>query len=140
MSNSLRVQLLSQQEIDSIYEKCLTILSTHGVKVDYEKGLKFLDSAGAEVNFNSQMVKFPVDMIESALKTVPQEITVKGGLEKHDFIAPDPNGSFYTTTCVQTMLYHNPENVNDMVDFVVGKILDSLEIEHDLYKKWQGKN
>lgn len=33
--------------------------------------------------------------------------------------------------------YHKPKDVNDLVDFVVGKVLDLLEIEHTLYKRWQ---
>lgn len=109
MSGRLSAQLLSKNEVSSIYEKCLTILSTHGVKVDYERGLKFLDKAGAQVDFKSQMVKFPVDMIESALKTVPHEVTVKGAHEKRDCVVPDPKESFYTLTCVQSMLYYNPD-------------------------------
>ena len=32
--------------------------------------------------------------------------------------------------------YGRPESVLDLVDFVVGKILDQLEIENDLYKRW----
>lgn len=32
--------------------------------------------------------------------------------------------------------YHSPKNLKDMVDFVVGRVLDSLGIEHDLYKRW----
>ncbi len=34
--------------------------------------------------------------------------------------------------------YHRPKTVEDLVDFVVGKILDSLGVEHELYKRWQG--
>lgn len=34
--------------------------------------------------------------------------------------------------------YHRPENVRDIVDFVVGKILDSFGIDHDLFRRWGG--
>ncbi len=34
--------------------------------------------------------------------------------------------------------YHQPQNIEDMVDFVVGKILDSLKIDNHLYHRWQG--
>ncbi len=33
--------------------------------------------------------------------------------------------------------YHNPENVDDIVNFVVGKILDSLDIDNNLFKRWE---
>lgn len=32
--------------------------------------------------------------------------------------------------------YFNPENLEDMINFIVGKILDVFEIEHDLYSSW----
>jgi 4-hydroxy-3-polyprenylbenzoate decarboxylase len=32
--------------------------------------------------------------------------------------------------------YQKPENINDIVDFVVGKILDSAGIKHELFKRW----
>ncbi|MCP8307517.1 MAG: UbiX family flavin prenyltransferase [archaeon] len=35
--------------------------------------------------------------------------------------------------------YHNPKSINELIDFIVGKILDSLNIEHDLFKRWSGK-
>ncbi len=33
--------------------------------------------------------------------------------------------------------YHNPETVDDMVNFVVGKILDSLNIDNNLFHRWE---
>lgn len=33
--------------------------------------------------------------------------------------------------------YHMPKKIEDLVDFMVGKILDSLGIENELYKRWE---
>jgi 4-hydroxy-3-polyprenylbenzoate decarboxylase len=33
--------------------------------------------------------------------------------------------------------YHKPKNIEDLVDFVVGRVLDLLDIEHTLYKRWR---
>jgi 4-hydroxy-3-polyprenylbenzoate decarboxylase len=32
--------------------------------------------------------------------------------------------------------YHKPKTMEDLIDFVVGKVLDSLSIENKLFKKW----
>ena len=33
--------------------------------------------------------------------------------------------------------YHKPKKIGDLVDFVVGKILDQLDIKHSLFKRWK---
>jgi 4-hydroxy-3-polyprenylbenzoate decarboxylase len=35
--------------------------------------------------------------------------------------------------------YSHPENIDQLVDFMVGKVIDSLAIENNLYKRWEGK-
>ena len=35
--------------------------------------------------------------------------------------------------------YQKPETFDDLADFVVGRILSLLDIEHDLYPAWEGK-
>ncbi|THG92034.1 aromatic acid decarboxylase [Alkalihalobacillus alcalophilus ATCC 27647 = CGMCC 1.3604] len=32
--------------------------------------------------------------------------------------------------------YHLPETIDDLVKFVVGKTLDRLEVEHEMFKRW----
>jgi flavin prenyltransferase len=34
--------------------------------------------------------------------------------------------------------YNRPETIEELVDHVVGRVLDMLSIEHDLYKRWHG--
>ncbi len=34
--------------------------------------------------------------------------------------------------------YHHPETIEDLVDFVAGKVLDSMKIDNDLYRRWKG--
>ena len=33
--------------------------------------------------------------------------------------------------------YHQPKNIQALVDFIVGRVMDLLGIEHALYKRWQ---
>jgi 4-hydroxy-3-polyprenylbenzoate decarboxylase len=34
--------------------------------------------------------------------------------------------------------YHKPKDIDDLVDFVVGRVLDCLGLEHDLFKRYSG--
>ncbi len=34
--------------------------------------------------------------------------------------------------------YHKPQTISDLVDFVVARVLDQLELEHAVGRRWQG--
>ena len=36
-----------------------------------------------------------------------------------------------------TAFYHKPKSVEEMVDFTIGRVLDYLQIEHKLFRRWR---
>jgi 4-hydroxy-3-polyprenylbenzoate decarboxylase len=37
-------------------------------------------------------------------------------------------------------LYHRPQSVEEIIDQTVGKALDALGIEHNLFRRWKGSD
>lgn len=34
--------------------------------------------------------------------------------------------------------YYNPRSIDDLVNFMIGRVLDLLKVEHNLYRRWKG--
>ena len=68
------LKILSDKEINQIHEASLKILSQTGMLIYSRQVLEMLESAGAEVDLQKQIAKFPPELIEKSLKTLPAEI------------------------------------------------------------------
>lgn len=42
-----------------------------------------------------------------------------------------------TVACAAPGFYHRPQSINDMIDFVVGRSLDQLGYDNQLFKRWK---
>jgi trimethylamine---corrinoid protein Co-methyltransferase len=109
MGDTLRLRMLTPEQVTTMREKCLDLLATVGMRIDHDGALDILAEAGADVDRDTHVVKFPAELIEAAVETVPGEMVVKGADPRHDLPIPHPAGLFYTSTNVQSMLHHDVE-------------------------------
>ena len=110
MMFGLQLKSLTEEEIGTIYEKCLEVLSSRGMKIDHPEALKILDKEGALVDFKSSQVRFPKDLVEAALEKVPQEFMLAGRDKRHGIVLPDPDGTFYTRNGSGAFRYFDPDS------------------------------
>lgn len=76
MSTLLRV--LSDAEITRIHEDSLAALSRVGMRIDSAKARGILGAAGAQVDEAERRVRFPRDLVESALVAAPKRFALGG--------------------------------------------------------------
>lgn len=76
METALRV--LSDNEIEQVHERTLSLLATTGVRVDTERGRKILKEAGADVDNETNIVRFPRSLVEECLELAPSDFTLGG--------------------------------------------------------------
>jgi len=67
---------LDDVQLDQLQEATLKILENTGVKFPSEKALKIFAEHGAEVDFDSQIVKIPRNLVLKAISTVPRYFTL----------------------------------------------------------------
>ena len=76
METALRV--LSDNEIEQLHERTLSLLATTGVRVDTERGRKILKKAGADVDNDTDIVRFPRSLVEECVGLAPRDFTFGG--------------------------------------------------------------
>ena len=72
------MRVLSDDEVQSIHETSLNILSGCGVKVYNNNMLDFLKDRGLDVDRDKQIVRFTPSVIEDALSSIPKTFEVFG--------------------------------------------------------------
>jgi len=74
-----------------------------------------------------EKINFSIVPRETPLSTLHLENLLKLSRYGVNIVAPMPG------------FYQNPQTLDDSINFVVGKILESLHIDHQLYKKWNAR-
>lgn len=70
------------------------------------------------------------------LVVVPREAPLTGATLRH-LVALDEAGAIVVPA--SPAFYAKPKSMQQLIDFVAGKILDVLGVEHELFTRWQGR-
>jgi len=70
------------------------------------------------------------------LVLVPREMPLNS-IHLENMLGLSKLGAFIAPACPG--FYHNPKHMSDLVDFVIGKVLDLLGIENSLFNRWKEK-
>ncbi len=125
-------QYLSEQEIQLIHGLALEILQEIGMQMPCQEAVEVLKDAGAKVE-GDNVVKFPADLVERALKTVPKraEVTLYGRDPKHDIKFTDEQEPLLSTMTEATHVldpYDGKRRAATNDDLVkLTKIIENLE-------------
>jgi len=76
IKSKLRLKILDESDIRAIDETALKILGEIGVYMPLERALKTYAESGASVDFKSQRVRIPADLVKTSMGRAPKQYTL----------------------------------------------------------------
>jgi trimethylamine---corrinoid protein Co-methyltransferase len=123
-------RILSDEDMHRIHDSSLAILENTGLLVEHEKAKGILYEAGAKVDHKSYRVRFPPELVEKSLKTIPRKIVYAGRDPEFDMTL-EAEGNLYTRTTTGETTYvdlktgeYRRAKIADMKEFA--KLADAL--------------
>jgi trimethylamine--corrinoid protein Co-methyltransferase len=124
-------RFLTREDMQKIHEQTLLVLEHTGIGVDDEGALRMLADGGAKVDQQAKTVRFPADLIERCLASVPRRITLAGRNPERDFVL-EPGGKMRTRNAGGMTQIHDPESgkirsatLADVAEFC--RLIDGLD-------------
>jgi len=83
------LSVLTKEQLRDLHLATLEILERTGVRMAHQRSLKYLDKMGANVDFKNQVVRFPRNLVEGAVKKSPKKVRICARDPKKDVILGD---------------------------------------------------
>ena len=87
---SYSIRILPDEKLDQFRSGSLRLLEETGFKCPSERALKIYAENGAQVDFETQIVKLPPEVVLKALSTVPRYYTMGGRTQEFDLDLSKP--------------------------------------------------
>ncbi len=85
-TSPLKVELLTQAQLETLQEGTLRLLDEVGVQFPSPRALEIFEDHGARVDEGKQIVRIPPDMVEKAMSTAPRSFVLGGREERFDLL------------------------------------------------------
>ncbi|MGB7115519.1 MAG: trimethylamine methyltransferase family protein [Anaerolineales bacterium] len=95
-TSPIKGEVLNYAELEKLKEKTLYILSEIGVHFPTSKALDIFASHDAQVDYESQIVRIPPELVKKAMSTAPLSFVLAGRDERFD-LTLDGNCSYLST-------------------------------------------
>jgi 4-hydroxy-3-polyprenylbenzoate decarboxylase len=95
--------------------------------------------AGIAIGLSKDLLQRAADVTlkeRRPLVVVPRETPLTGATLRH-LVTLDDAGAVVLPA--SPAFYGKPKSLQQLVDFVAGKVLDVLDVEHDLFTRWDGR-
>jgi trimethylamine--corrinoid protein Co-methyltransferase len=96
IKNKLEFNVLTSGQVKEIRSATLTILENVGVHFPSERALKVFSKHGAEVDPDTQIVRFPANLVLEAMSHAPRVYTLSGRAAGTDLLL-DGSASYFST-------------------------------------------
>jgi trimethylamine--corrinoid protein Co-methyltransferase len=126
----LNLEILSLEDVQQIHDATIEIIEETGIRFPSEKALRIWKEHGAEVDFQTQIVKAPRNLVESAIKLCPPSYVLAARDEKQD-LPLDGNHVFLGTDGCGVQIFDiisgelRRTNLQDVADIV--RVADAIE-------------
>jgi trimethylamine--corrinoid protein Co-methyltransferase len=95
-SSPHRMEVFSSSELKRLQNGTLHLLSEVGINFPSEKALSIFADHGAKVDWDTKIVRIPIDLVKKAMSTAPRSF-VLGGREKRFDLTLDGSVSYLAT-------------------------------------------
>jgi trimethylamine--corrinoid protein Co-methyltransferase len=95
IKSKLKISILDNQEISQINQNSRSVLEEVGVVFPSDKALKIFAEVGANVDFDSQLVKIPAELLDKYLATSPRAYTMAGLRPELDVPVGSGEGTYF---------------------------------------------
>ncbi|MDG5776522.1 trimethylamine methyltransferase family protein [Haloarculaceae archaeon H-GB1-1] len=91
------IDKLPPEGLDEIHEASLRLLEDVGLRISYDEALDLLDENGCDVDRESNIVRFPPDLVEESIEKAPSSFTLHGRNPEQSVQVGD--GEYVTSPC-----------------------------------------